>query len=393
MSERRAAAVATLAELGIDAEALAEGRLAADALVPLVTGDDATRLVAAIADLGSAGAAAALVALEPHVGGGARRDLRRALYRLRQRGVATPERPAEEPPRRRDLEADIEGLLSAHDAGGDRLLWVVKRQASGGSLVVAAQANEPQGLRDVQSVDMSRKHLRAVRQRLAREGGVALAAAPWRIVDALLVEAHERTTTRERARDYLRVRSEITAEPPAVPAEPISSHAPPPALDDARPLAAASAELLGEAPFAAWGPDADAAAPFVAEIAALRDSPLVLNELQQRERVREVLRRAAQALYPAAPLARRLEGTAYVLAESGRALVARVALATAVVLRDRPDEGYETPFVIGAVERALGTLLSADVARQSEERRSALVATPGEYLRARESSRHGRTRG
>ena len=393
MSERRAAAVAALAKLGIDAEALAEGRLAADALVPLVNGADAVRLVAAIGDLGSAGAAAALAALEPHAGGGARREVRRALYRLRQRGVATPERPMDEPPRRRDLGSDIEGFVSAHDASGDRLLWLVKRQASGGSLVVAAQANEPEGLRDVQAVDMSRKHLRAVRQRLAREGGVTLVAAPWATVDALLVEAHERTTTRDRARDYLRVRAEVTAEPPAAPAEPLSSQAPPPGLDEARTLAAASAPLLGEAPFAAWGPGAEAAAPFVAEIAALRDSPLVLNELQQRERVREVLRRAAEALYPAAAFARRLEGTAYVLAETGRGPAARAALAIAALLRARPAEGYETPFVSGAVERALGTLLSADVARQTEERRSALVATPGEVLRARESSRRGHTRG
>jgi hypothetical protein len=393
VSERRAAAVAALAKLGIDAEALAEGRLAADALVPLVNGDDAVGLVAAVGDLGSAGAAATLVALEPHAGGAARREVRRALYRLRQRGVATPERPVDEPPPRRDLGADIEGFVSAHDASGDRLLWLVKRQASGGSLLVAAQANEPEGLRDVQAVDMSRKHLRAVRQRLAREGGVTLVAAPWVTVDALLVEAHERTTTRDRARDYLRVRAELTAEPPAAPAEPVSSHAPPPGLDEARALAAASAALLSEAPFAAWGPGAEAAAPFVAEIAALRDSPLVLNELQQRERVREVLRRAAEALYPAAAFARRLEGTAYVLAETGRGPAARAALAIAALLRARPAEGYETPFVSGAVERALGTLLSADVARQTEERRSALVATPGEVLRARESSRRGHTRG
>jgi len=393
VSERRAAAVAALAKLGIDAEALAEGRLAADALVPLVNGADAVRLVAAIGDLGSAGAAAALAGLEPHAGGAARREVRRALYRLRQRGVATPERPVDEPPRRRDLGSDIEGFVSAHDASGDRLLWLVKRQASGGSLVVAAQANEPEGLRDVQAVDMSRKHLRAVRQRLAREGGVTLVAAPWATVDALLVEAHERTTTRDRARDYLRVRAEVTAEPPAAPAEPLSSQAPPPGLDEARTLAAASAPLLGEAPFAAWGPGAEAAAPFVAEITALRDSPLVLNELQQRERVREVLRRAAEALYPAAAFARRLEGTAYVLAETGRGPAARAALAIAALLRARPAEGYETPFVSGAVERALGTLLSADVARQTEERRSALVATPGEVLRARESSRRGHTRG
>ena len=393
MSDRRAAAVATLTALGIDADVLAEGRLPVDALLRLATTDDAERRVAAIGELGSAGAAAALVARDPHVAGGARRELRRALYRLRQRGVSTPERPAADVSRRPEPEIDVEALLSAHDATGDRLLWLVRRQATGGSLVVAAQVNEPGGLRDVQVVDMSRKQIRAVRQRLAREGGVVLVPAPWRVVDALLVEAHERTPTRDRSRDYLRVRSQITAEPAGAPAEPVSRHAPPPAGDDAGALAAASAPLLREAPFAAWAPDAETTAPFVEEIGALRDSPLVLNEVQQRERVREVIRRGARTLYPAAALARRLQGTAYVLAETGRPAVARLALATAELLRVRPDEAYETPFVIGLVERALGTLLSADVARRTEERRSALVATPGEYLRARESSRHGHSRG
>ena len=391
MSDRRAAAIAALAALGVDADALSEGRLAADALLPLATGADAERLVAAIAELASAGAAAALAALEPHVAGGTRRELRRGLYRLRQRGVAVPEHappPAPGTTPRAEPEGDVEAFVSTHDGAGDRLLWLVRRQ-SGGSLVVAAQVNEPGGLRDVQVVDMTRKQIRAVRQRLAREGGVLLVPAPWRVVDALLVEAHERTANRERGRDYLRVRSQITAEPAGAPAEPVSRHVAAPDERDA----AASASLLGEPPFAAWAPDRDAVASFADEIGALRDSPIVLNELQQRERVREVIRRAALSLYPAATLARRLEGTAYVLAESGKSAAARVALATATHLRTRPDDAGESPFVIGLVERALGTLLSANVARQSEERRSALVATPGEYLRARESSRRGRSPG
>ena len=391
MSDRRAAAIAALAALGIDADALSEGRLAADALLPLATGADAERLVAAIAELGSAGAGAALAALEPHVAGGTRRELRRGLYRLRQRGVVVPEHapPAPEATPRAEPEGDVEAFVSTHDGAGDRLLWLVRRQPGGGSLVVAAQVNEPGGLRDVQVVDMTRKQIRAVRQRLAREGGVRLVPAPWRVVDALLVEAHERTANRERGRDYLRVRSQITAEPAGAPAEPVSRHAAAPDERDAT----ASASLLGEPPFAAWAPDTGAVASFADEIGALRDSPIVLNELQQRERVRAVIRRAALSLYPAATLARRLEGTAYVLAESGKSAVARVALATATHLRTRPDDAGESPFVIGLVERALGTLLSANVARQSEERRSALVATPGEYLRARESSRRERSPG
>jgi hypothetical protein len=394
VSDRRADAVATLAALGVDAGALEAGRLDAAALAPRAAGPDAERLVIAVGDLGSPAAAAVLAALEPHVTGGARRALRRALYRLRQRGIALPERtPAAGAPAPSPAagEPDVEGLVSTHDAVGDRLLWLVRRLPAGGSLVVAAQANEPEGLRDVQAVEMSRRQLREVRQQIARESGVVLVAAPWRTVDALLVEAHHRTAARGRERDYLRVRSDVTTEPAAAPAEPVSRHAAPVPTAEAPALVAAAAQLLEEPPFAGWAPPRDAAAPFVEAIAAVRDSPLVLSEVQQRERVRAVLRDAARALYPAEPTARRLEGSAYVLAERGRAAAARTALALAALLRARPEEAWESPFLSGLVERALGSLLSADIARRSEERRGALVATPGELRRARASSRPGRT--
>src|SRR5207249_1859510 len=85
------------------------------------------------------------------------------------------------------------------------------------------------------------------------------------------------------------------------------------------------------------------AAPFVAEIAGLRDSPLVLSRLAEEERVREILGRAARVLFPPAVLARRLAGTAYLLAETGRALAARRALAVALVLGARPADAMEIP--------------------------------------------------
>src|SRR5262249_22757395 len=156
-------------------------------------------------------------------------------------------------------------------------------------------------------------------------------------VDALLVEAHERAGAPERTRDYLRVRPQLTADPPQPPAEPVSPHVEAPSATEAPTLAAAAAALLEQPEVGSWLPRAEALAPFAEEIAGPRASPLVLSQLQQQDRVLEVVRRAVRALYPAPVFARRLEATAYVLAETGRAAAARQALAVARLLRERPS--------------------------------------------------------
>jgi hypothetical protein len=142
-----------------------------------------------------------------------------------------------------------------------------------------------------------------------------------------------------------------------------------------------------------WYPTPEASSPFVDEIRTVRESPIVLSRMAQEERVREVLRRAATTLFPPVVLARRLDGTAYVFAETGRTAAARQALAVASAIRARPAEALEVPLVATLVERAVGTLLAETTAREEEVRRGSLVVTPGEALRDRASSRPGRTRG
>ena len=388
----QAGGAATLARLGLDREELLAGRIAEGRLAPLIAGPEGAALAAALGELASPAVAATLVALEPHASArDARREIRRALYRLRQRGVPTPERGAEPTPARGDVAPAAEGLVSHVDGRGDRLMWIIRPLPGGGSLLVAAQVNEPAGLRDVQVAEVGRKQIRAARRSLETDAKLRLVPADWRTLDALLVEAQGRSGGDERQRDYLRVRPRLTREAAREPAEPVSSRVERPELDEAAALAVTSAALLDEPEFAAGFPEPAALAPVVEEIAAVRESPIVLSPLQQRERIGEILRRAAATLFPPAVLARRLEATAYVLAETGRAPAARLALALAVRLRARPEDA-DTPFTAALLERAVGSVLSAETARHEDERRGSLVMTPGEFLKARSSARPPRTR-
>jgi hypothetical protein len=389
--ERPAAAqaAATLARLGIDPETLLAGEVAEERLAALIEGPEAAALATALGEFPTPRVASLLVGLERRARDRpARRAIRRALYRLRQQGVATPPpEPVASPPR---AEPVAEGFVSAFDGRGDRLIWIVRPLATGGVLLIAAEVNEPAGLLGLQAAEIGRKRLREARREL-EAAGLRLLAADWRTLDALLVEAHARAASSDRERDYLRLRPRLTVEPPRPPAEPVSAQVAPPGADEVAGLTADSAGLLDEPELARWLLDPEAAAPFLEELAAARESPLLVSRAAQEERIRAILKRAAETLIPPATLARRLEGMAYVFAETGRPTRAREALAVAHGLRERP--AGDVPFVTALTERGLGNLFAADTARREDDRRGALVVTPGQLLRDRSPSRPGRIRG
>lgn len=395
MSARRDTALATLHRLGLASDVAAAANLPETTLDPVLDGPDAAAVVEALGEVGGVAAASTLAR---RASGDApralRKTLRRALFRLQQRGVPVPAEEAQ-PVHVPVAGPDLEGLVSAFDGNGDRLIWLARPRAGGGTLLLAAEVNEPDGLRDVRLAEVSRKELRALRERLQKQSGLRLVAAPWAVLDALIVEGHERAVaqgTSDRSRDYLRLRPELVHAAPGSPVEPRSALAPPPSDDERPALVAGSGELVTLPELRTWWPRPDAAAPFVEEIAALRDSPIVLNRMQQDERLRAVLARAATALYPPQVVARRLEGTAYVLAETGRAAAARSALAAAAALRAGTGAD-DVPLLRALVHQGLGTILASEQSRREEERRGSLVLTPGEALTDPASSRRGRTPG
>jgi hypothetical protein len=388
VSDPRALAEATLARLGLalEADAPPVARLA-----ELASGPDVAVLIEALGAIPTAAAAAALAALAEHVADRElRKTARRALHGLRRRGVVPPGRTPSAAVR--PLPAPVEGLVSAFDGRGDRLVWLLRPLPDGGTLLVAARLHEPGGLEELDVAEVSRREVRAARRALAERAGLRLVAADWRVLDALLVEADARAAAAGRGRAYARVRTRLTAEPPAAPAEPVSARARVPEGDEAERLVEGSSALLAEPELALWWPPQEALAPLLAEVKALEESPLVLSPAQQEERMLGAVRRAAAALFPPVPVARRLEGTAYVLAETGRETAAVQALAVAAALRARPERAPEVPLLATLVHRALGGLLEAEQSRQAEARRGALVLTPSE-LRARASSRPPHTRG
>jgi hypothetical protein len=385
MSARAQRARDTLRDLGLDVSA------DDDAVGRALGGPDGAAVVEALGEIGEERHATALAGAVPAATSPAlRKALRRALHRFRQRGVPVADVAA--PPARRPLGGDEpEGLMSAVDGSGSRIVWLMREQPSGSQLLVAAEVNVPGGLRDLSVSETSRRHLREARARLRREARLQVVPVPFALLDALLVEGQDRLAEVERRLDYRRLRARLTTRPPAVPAEPVSRRVTLP--EDLDPLIAESATLLDEPEFATWWPRPDRAAGVLERIEALDASPLVLSDVQQQQRLADLLAGAREGLYPAEPTARWLDATGYVLAETERLDAARRALAVARLLRQAPQRADTVPLFATLVNQGVGRLLAQQRGHQGEDRRDALVMTPAEVLKARSSSRRERTPG
>jgi hypothetical protein len=309
----------------------------------------------------------------------ASKEAKRALYRMSQRGIVPPPRASQPAPPPRWAASPLEGWLSGIDGRGDRLVWIARAQPNGGLVVMTAILNEPRGLRDVNLADMPRKTLRRMHDDLRTRHHVRMVEVDGAYCDALLSEGYERARAAgvaEMVGQYPTLRARLTTQPPAPLDPPLIARVAPDAAADASAVAA-GATLLDEIDFATWLLDRDALAPYLDEIRAARESPLVLSRPQQEERVQAALARAERELFAgseAATQRRRLEEMAYVLHAGGRPELARIAAATGAALAHGT---HPLPFFSELLRRSVGAFLVEDEAKARTEAEGSVLVRPG----------------
>jgi len=307
---------------------------AAAAALRAVAGRDAAADLAIAARLGAQADAASVDALLALEGSRAdkllHKEVRRSLYRLEQRGLTVPQAESEKPVA---LAAGpvLEGYVSTVDGRGDQLVWLIKPRPSGVAHLFAV-LNDPEGLREVELSETSRKALRAAQQELFSRHELRMVEADWRYCDHLIDRAFHWATEKGHtiSGDYRGFRAQLTKEPvhdvPSLARAQLDVDA---VRADARVLAE-SETLLEEKEFRTWFFDPDTVRPYLDEAKQIKDSPLVLNEAQQQERVRQVIDRAVEELYGGDlrdSWVRRFDAMAYFFLVTKRRSAARRALA------------------------------------------------------------------
>ena len=296
-----------------------------------------------------------------------RRAARVALYRLAQRGVQPPPRPAPKPVVERRPERAARAWLSGVDGSGSRAVWLLFEGAWAGQSLCSLIVNDQAGVMDAAGGEITKKRLES---ELA--GLRASQKLPWVEVEparALAVVGEAVALHRDRG-----------TTPPAAfgrwerlftPGEP----APLPALVADAALVERAAELLELPEMAGWFLDPEAVQSDALELLQARESQLVVSEQIKAEREAAIVSRVVEReLGPEARRrwARRLVDMAFIFHATDRPEQAALAEAAAAALDDETREALPQPFARALAQRgidvaaevALGRLSAADVSRK-----------------------------
>jgi hypothetical protein len=322
-----------------------------------------------------------------------RREARRSLYRLRQRGVSLPaaDEGAASPARSPLAGAEAEGFLSFSDPLGDRLLWIVKMRSGGGLYHLSTVVNEPAGLKEAVLAEVNRKSVRALREELEARHGLRLVEIDWRYCDWIAAEGFERArqsgSVSESAAHYPQLRVQLFTKTAAPAGLPPRGEIGPASLDS-------SAALFEEAELQQWFLLEGLLAPYLTRYREIRESPIVLDRPAQLSRVEEIVQAAVEELFSAAHTSswrRRLDEAAYFFAMTARPGPAGCSAAVAAAIGEGRG-GRGIPFCEELVRRSFGLFFAREAEREREEKASSVLVTPDD-LRAEQARARQRPRG
>jgi hypothetical protein len=315
--------------------------------------------------------AAAIPVLQPLTADRVDRPLRRAarlaLYRLAQRGVQPPPRPAPPPVVPRRAERAARAWLSGVDGSGSRAVWVLFESARSGFALCSLIVNDEAGVMDVAGGEISRRRLETELAALR-----ASQKLPWVEVEpvrALAVVGEALAVHRARG----------TAPPAAfgrwerlfAPGEPAA----PPELAADPALVERAASLLELPELAGWFLDPEAVQADALDLLQARESKLVVSDQIKAEREEAIIARVVDRelnLEARRRWARRLHAMAFIFRATDRPEPGAVAEAAAVALADETREARHQPFARSLAQRgveiagevALGKISAAEVSRK-----------------------------
>src|SRR5581483_9172868 len=324
---------------------------------PLVEAADGALLpvIEALGRERSVASAAALsyLAEAPELSRELRKEARRALHRLRTAGVALETPHLVVAVGRPSAEATIaEAWASSYDPQGERMLRLLVERPTGlfaFSLIV----HEQRGIIDALGTNSTRRRFREDLEEARERGpeGSDIVQIPAEYARQLVQEAEQLNAASGTPlpSDFARNRALIGQPERSFERALIYEQVSPVDVRFNPQWLEESPHLLEQAEFAGWIFPPQAVAPYLDESEQRRSSQVVLLGETREQRSEQVFRRAlAELLSPAARqgLKRRLEETAYILAQKGRMHAARLAVAAALAFESAPTPPTTSSLIV-----------------------------------------------
>ena len=303
-----------------------------------------------------------------------KKEIRRSLFKLSQKGLTIPEdkRVEEKPPTPLlSRSPEIEAYMSPVDGAGGRLVWIVKPQAGHGLQTIQGMVNDREGLQRIGGTQIRRKELRNMAQEIKKQHGITMVSVPWEYADMMLYEGFEKAKSAGRSglENFHQLRSLISTAKPKAQEHPVYQRL---NLDGVREGAwrELSRRLLDEPELRFWILDADWLKPFFGQLEEAQTSRLVLNPMQKEERMAGIVRDAVKTLCTGDTgkiMQRRMEDMAFYFVAAGRTEMAELALAVAQQIKEGDPGPLDISFLTGLVQKSFAVYLSEQKSKADEE--------------------------
>ena len=303
-----------------------------------------------------------------------RKEARRSLFKLGQRGIPVPREEDRRPAEAVALlysAPSIEAYMSPVDAGGGYLIWIAKPQTNQGLQVIQAMIHDREGLLRIGGALMPRKELRKAAQDIKTQHGATMILIPFEFADQELCDGYERAKARSHTglENFYELRSIIATGKPKERPHPIYDR-----LDQNEARAGAwreaSRALLDEPELRYWILTDEWLKAFLRQLEEAQSSRLVLNPVQKEERFAAIVRDAIKELCAGEngkAFRRRMENMALYFVETGRAAQAKLSLAVALQVGEGDPGPLDVSFLTGLVQKSFAFLISQQKAKQAEE--------------------------
>jgi len=303
--------------------------------------------------------------------------VKRALFKLRSKGVAVPDRLDGEGSLSLRLFGELErknpeGYVGPIDGTGTRgVLVSFPRLPSGYDAGIGVVSDET-GFVEFHAATYSKKRLTALKQHLFEEMHVRIPASIPHVLTILEgAYAKSQQGSLNIPPDYLRLRNQALRNVTLLERSPIYELLPEPPAPGEFPTPSRLERLFGHGLMETWLIGPDEIEPLLVEMEETEGTPLLLSEAQEQGRIQSIKERWAQKAFPESKLVtlkHRLEEMAYVFHKRDETELAGIALSAALLtLEKSPLQGIN-PVLAFLLEKSIAFYEKLRLDTEGEER-------------------------
>jgi hypothetical protein len=292
--------------------------------------------------------------------------IKRAAFRLRQKGIALPEeQDSGTPVFKADTqgESDISAYLGPIDGTGSRAVFISVPQMPAGVDVAVGVVNDEEGIIEFAFTRHSRKRMKEIKELFFGQLRNMVETTLSHAAD-VLERAYQAKGpgVSDSARSYVQFRPWLREHTSRVERPVVFSFLPPETVSSEMLTESQLQRLFSHELMASWIIDLKSLRPLIEEIQKAVESRIFISEGQRREHIHRIKYEETPKLFSEARrqvFKYRLEEMALVLLKSNEESLARLCLAAAASLTEKESPIRVNPFLEFLIERSLAYYLKS----------------------------------